>query len=137
MMSLKGLGRQWLWPIISTIPEFEWMHEGNHKHAVTIASVPAEVRTQYFQDKNRDLYIYINGAKTILRNQQFFSNSRNFQDLTEHERSFPCSQKPATVLHPQPDESDPRPQILFIEIYFQYYLLIYVWVFLVVSLLQV
>lgn len=102
---------------------------GNHEHAVTRASVPAKVRTQYFQNTNRDPYIYtdlfggkltkkLHGAKTILRNQQFFRNSSNFQDLIEHERSFPCSQKPATVLYPEPDESDPRLQILFLEIYF-------------------
>jgi hypothetical protein len=59
MKNSKGFGRKWLWPNVSIIPEFEWVHEANHKYAVRITSVPAEVRTDYFQNTSPDLYLYI------------------------------------------------------------------------------
>jgi hypothetical protein len=60
MINLKEFGRKRSWPDLSTIPECEWMHEANHEYVVGIASVPAEVRTDYFQNTSRDFYLYIN-----------------------------------------------------------------------------
>ena len=55
----------------------------------------------------------------------------------EPESSLPHSQEPATCPCPEPARSSPYPHIPLPEDPFQYYLPIYAWVSLVVSLLQV
>ena len=55
----------------------------------------------------------------------------------EPEGSLPHSQQPAICPYPQPDRSNPCLPIVIFEDTFQYYLLVFAWVFQVVAFLQI
>jgi hypothetical protein len=55
----------------------------------------------------------------------------------EPEGILPCSQQPATCPYPEPDQSSPRPPILFFEDIFNYYLPVHAYGFRVVLFFRI
>ena len=60
----------------------------------------------------------------------------NCQHFTQSESSLPCSQQPAALPYPDPDQFRPRTLILFIYKPYQYYPFVYTLVFRMVSFLS-
>jgi len=55
------------------------------------------------------------GADSFLRSYLVLGWSTNFTHFKKPEGSSPCSQKPATILYSEPDESSPDLPILYFE----------------------
>jgi hypothetical protein len=57
---------------------------------------------------------WLHEVESFLRNHQLLSYSRISQHFMEPEGSLPCSQEPSTSPYPEPNQSSPYNNILYL-----------------------